>query len=116
MNKSFINSPLHSIKKNYPDISLKEVDNLYNNLEINQLLKKPVIKKSKFYKIVDVPLTFQIDIMIFNKSQKIKNRGIYMYLTLIDILSRKAFMYPIPTQEYRRNYLYHRYILYISFY
>uniref|UniRef100_A0A6C0EIM9 Integrase catalytic domain-containing protein n=1 Tax=viral metagenome TaxID=1070528 RepID=A0A6C0EIM9_9ZZZZ len=89
----------NKIKKNYPDISLKEVDELYSNLEINQMFKKPIIKKSKFYKITDVPLTFQIDIMIFDKSQKNKNRGIFMYLTLIDILSRKAFMYPLTSRK-----------------
>uniref|UniRef100_A0A6C0EIP7 Integrase catalytic domain-containing protein n=1 Tax=viral metagenome TaxID=1070528 RepID=A0A6C0EIP7_9ZZZZ len=87
------------IQKLYPNITNKEINDFYYNLEVNQLVKKPIIKKSNFYKIVDVPLTFQTDIMIFNKSQKIKNRGIYMYLTLIDVLSRKAFMYPIKTRK-----------------
>lgn len=87
------------IKEIHPEISLKDINEFYKNQELNQIMKKPVIKKENFYKIVDVPLTFQIDIMIFNKSQKNKNRGIYMYLTLIDILSRKAFMYPLKSRK-----------------
>jgi hypothetical protein len=89
----------NKIKKIHPEISYNEIKDFYKNLEINQIMKKPVVKKSNFYKIVDVPLTFQIDIMIFNKSQNNKNKGIYMYLTLIDILSRKAFMYPIKSRK-----------------
>jgi len=89
----------NKIKKFHPEISLKEVEEFYNNQEINQMFKRPIIKKSNFYKITDVPLTFQIDIMIFEKSQKNKNRGIFMYLTLIDILSRKAFMYPLKSRK-----------------
>ena len=87
------------IKEIHPEISTKEINEFYKNQEINQIMKKPEVKKEKFYKIVDVPLTFQIDIMIFNKSQKNKNRGIYMYLTLIDILSRKSFMYPLKARK-----------------
>ena len=89
----------NKIKKIYPEILMKDIDQFYTNLELGQILKKPIIKKSKFFKIVDNPLTFQIDIMIFDKSQKIKNRGIFMFLTLIDILSRKSFMYPIKSRQ-----------------
>jgi uncharacterized membrane protein (UPF0127 family) len=87
------------IKEIHPEISSKEIDEFYKNQMINQIMKKPVVKKENYYKITDVPLSFQIDIMIFNKSQKLKNRGYFMYLTLIDILSRKAFMYGIKSRK-----------------
>ena len=89
----------NKIKKIHPEISLKDIDEFYKNLEVNQIVKKIVVKKSNFYKIIDDPLTFQIDIMIFDKSQKLKNRGIFMFLTLVDILSRKSFMYPIKNRK-----------------
>ena len=89
----------NKIKKIHPEITMKEINDFYKNQEVNQLVKKPVIKKSNYYKIVDVPLTFQIDIMIFNKSQKNLNKNVFMFLTLIDVLSRKCFMYPIKTRK-----------------
>jgi hypothetical protein len=57
-----------TIKKLHPEISMKEVELVYKNLEITQILKKQDIDKSNFMKIVDEPDTLQIDITIFNKS------------------------------------------------
>ena len=57
-----------TIKRLHPDITMKEVEQVYKNLEITQILKKQVIDKSNFMKIVDEENTYQIDITIFNKS------------------------------------------------
>ena len=88
-----------TIKKLHPEITMKEVELFYKNLETVQLLKKPVVKTENFMKIVDEELTFQIDIIIFNKSQKQNNHGIFMFLTMIDVLSRFVFMEPLKTRN-----------------
>ena len=47
-----------TVKKLNPDITGKEIENLYKNLETVQILKKPIIKKENFLRIVDEALTF----------------------------------------------------------
>ena len=79
--------------------SYKDVKEFYKNQEITQISKKPTAKKTEMLKIVAPPLSFQVDIMFFPEEFKMKNKGIFKFLTLIDILSRKAFMYPMKTQK-----------------
>jgi len=47
-----------TVKKLNPDITGKEIENFYKNLETVQILKKPIIKKENFLRIVDEALTF----------------------------------------------------------
>ena len=87
------------VKELHPNIKIKEVDDFYKNLELQQITKKPIIDKNNFLRIVDGENIYQIDIMIFNKSQKQQNKGYFMCLTMIDVLSRFAFMEPLKTRN-----------------
>ena len=93
---------LTQFKKNviklHPEISAKQIKYFYDNNFVNQIFKKQHIDKSKFYKIVADPLSFQLDLTFFDKSQQKQNSGIYIYLTLIDVQSRKAFMYSVKNR------------------
>lgn len=101
------------IKELYPDISRKETKQFYENQEINQIAKKPVVDKSKEYKITGPELTFQIDLMFVPKSVKTKESQIkkakeeglypknlfYVFLLCVDVLSRKAYVYSLPNKK-----------------
>ena len=87
------------IRDLHPDIKTKEVDEFYKNLELQQIIKKPIVDKNKFLRIVDGENTYQIDIMIFKKSQKQQNRGYFMCLAMIDVLSRFVFMELLKTRN-----------------
>ncbi len=51
------------VKDIYPDMKRKDIKEFYDNQEINQLNKKPVVNKSNMYRINGPELTFQIDLM-----------------------------------------------------
>ena len=87
------------VKQLYPDIKPKEIKDFYNNLEVQQITKKTTVDKNNFLRIVDGEYTYQIDIVIFKKSQKQQNKGYYMYLTMIDVLSRFVFMEPLKSRN-----------------
>ena len=56
------------VRELHPEIRAKDIDVFYKNQETNQLTKKIVVNKDKYYKIVDVPGAYQIDIILFDKS------------------------------------------------
>ena len=87
------------VKQLHPDIKPKEIKDFYNNLEVQQITKKTTVDKNNFLRIVDGENTYQIDIVIFKKSQKQQNKGYYMYLTMIDVLSRFVFMEPLKSRN-----------------
>ena len=87
------------VKENYKEIKPKEIEAFYNNLELHQITKRKDNNKSNFLKIVDGENTYQIDIIIFKKNQKQQNRGYYMSLIMIDILSRFVFMEPLKSRN-----------------
>ena len=87
------------VKENYKEIKPKEIEAFYNNLELHQITKRKDNIKSNFLKIVDGENTYQIDIIIFKKNQKQQNRGYYMSLIMIDILSRFVFMEPLKSRN-----------------
>ena len=87
------------VKENYKEIKPKEIEAFYNNLELHQITKRKDNNKSNFLKIIDGENTYQIDIIIFKKNQKQQNRGYYMSLIMIDILSRFVFMEPLKSRN-----------------
>jgi hypothetical protein len=75
----------------------KELRHAYKQLEVNQRTqrqKKPV----KLLKITGPPGAYQID-LIFLPKYRSSNRGITIFLLLVEIPSRKAFAYPIKSQK-----------------
>jgi hypothetical protein len=47
-----------TVKNLHPEITIKEIENFYKNLETVQILKKPIVDKENFLRIVDNKLTF----------------------------------------------------------
>jgi hypothetical protein len=96
-----------------PTIKTKDVKEFYQNQEVNQLAKKTNTDKTKLYKITGPELTFQIDLMFIPKAiktqeakkLKAKKEGLfptqyyYVFLLCIDVLSRKAYIYPMPNKN-----------------
>jgi len=78
------------------DISKKEVDDYLDNKEIYQVYKTQP-RKTKL-KITADPYSFQIDIVELPKYKK-TNNGIYKMLFIIDILSRKVWIYPLKKSD-----------------
>jgi hypothetical protein len=75
----------------------KELRHAYKQLEVNQRTqrqKKPV----KLLKITGPPGAYQID-LIFLPKYRSSNRGITIFLLLVEIPSRKAFAYPLKSQK-----------------
>ncbi len=75
------------VKNNNIQIDKNDIDNVYKEWKTHEVFKKP--QKNKFTRITTAPpYSFQIDITVF---KPYKNKK--FCLTLIDIESRKAFMY-----------------------
>ena len=104
---------LESILKENPDLKLlsktklkkrlenqgvkkEEIDEHFNPTELHQVYAKP--KKYKPLKITALPYSFQIDVA-FLPSYKKQNNGIDAFFICVDILSRKAFAYPLKSRK-----------------
>jgi hypothetical protein len=74
-------------QQKYPNLNKKGIENFLNSQEVVQVNTK---LKGINLKITAKPRTFQIDIMYYKIGQTLKP-----FLLLIDIMSRKAFCYPI---------------------
>jgi hypothetical protein len=66
-------------------------------LEINQRIQRQK-KPDKRLKITGPPGAYQID-LIFLPKYRSSNRGITIFLLLVEIISRKAFAYPIKSKK-----------------
>ena len=78
---------ISKVQQKYPNLNKKGIENFLNSQEVVQVNTK---LKSINLKITAKPRTFQIDIMYYKIGQTLKP-----FLLLIDIMSRKAFCYPI---------------------
>jgi hypothetical protein len=78
---------ISKVQQKYPNLNKKGVENFLNSQEVVQVNTK---LKGINLKITAKPRTFQIDIMYYKIGQTLKP-----FLLLIDIMSRKAFCYPI---------------------
>ncbi len=86
---------LNKLSKGGFTFDKKEATNALKKQELNQILKP--IDNSIQFKIVAAPRTFQIDIM-FLPDYKKENDGYDKLLVLIDINTRKAYVYPMKTK------------------
>jgi len=77
-----------------PSIKMKDVERFLNDKPLQQVFSKP--KKHKPLIITGQPNSFQIDIIHLPNFTK-QNKGISRFLLLVDILSRKAFAYPLKS-------------------
>lgn len=84
------------LKKQGITITDKELDEFYKNHETPQVNKKIVVKK--VHKITAPPDCYQIDVILFPQYLK-KRNGTNKFLVLIEILSRKAYVYPIKSNK-----------------
>jgi len=78
---------ISKVQQKYPNLNKKGIENFLNSQEVVQVNTK---LKGINLKITAKPRTFQIDIMYYRIGQTLKP-----FLLLIDIMSRKAFCYPI---------------------
>ena len=78
---------ISKVQQKYPNLNKKGIENFLNSQEVVQVNTK---LKGINLKITAKPRTFQIDIMYYKIGQTLKP-----FLLLIDIMSRKAFCYPI---------------------
>lgn len=78
-------------------VKIKDVEALLKSREVSQMFKRT--KKMPFFKIVARPRSFQIDIM-YVKDLKNKNKGHDKIFIMVDILSRKAFGFPLKTRTF----------------
>ena len=78
---------ISKVQQKYPNLNKKGIENFLNTQEVVQVNTK---LKGINLKITAKPRTFQIDIMYYKIGQTLKP-----FLLLIDIMSRKAFCYPI---------------------
>ena len=90
----------HKVKELMPSISKEDVKNFYDRQEIVQRSKKPIVYKEDVYKICSPPLSFQCDLIYINKALKTgDSTNFYTFLLLVDVCSRKAYIYPIPHKD-----------------
>jgi hypothetical protein len=75
----------------------KELRHAYKQLEVNQRTQRQK-KPDKRLKITGPPGAYQID-LIFLPKYRSSNRGITIFLLLVEIISRKAFAYPIKSKK-----------------
>jgi len=93
----FISSnALHKkLRKDGHNISLKKVRDFIKKQETAQIHTTP--KRTKGRYIDAQPYSFQMDLLFYDKFKTI-NRGFGVFLVLIEITSRKAFVYPLKSK------------------
>ena len=79
---------IKTVQDKFPTLTKKEIETWLKAQEVTQVNKK--VDKGLNLKITAKPHTFQIDIMYYKLGQSLKS-----FLLLVDIMSRKAFCYPI---------------------
>ena len=79
---------IKTVQDKFPTLAKKEIEAWLKAQEVTQINKK--VDKEPNLKITAKPRTFQIDVMYYKIGQSLKS-----FLLLVDIMSRKAFCYPI---------------------
>ena len=79
---------IKTVQDKFPNLTKKDIETWLKGQEVTQINQK--IDKGLSLKITAKPRTFQIDIMYYKLGQSLKS-----FLLLVDIMSRKAFCYPI---------------------
>ena len=87
------------LRKKGFDITKNAYDEHFKSSELEQVFsKKNTVKKQPMYKITAAPYSFQIDIVMLPAYKK-SNKGVSSFFLAIEILSRKAFAYPIRSNQ-----------------
>lgn len=68
------------------------INNFFENQQIHQVYKKPIVRE--YLTITAPPRTFQVDVMNIEDYFKF-NKGFRKLLVFVDILTNKAFVYPM---------------------
>lgn len=80
-------------------ITKRDVDAFLNPKEITQLYARPRYTKKNFqFRITAPPYSFQVDVALLPAYKK-SNSGVDKFFIAVDILSRKAFAYPLKNGE-----------------
>ena len=79
-------------------IPLNKVKLILKNIENIQTNKKDNSYKNKFIPIVNQPGTYQCDLTFYTQYQKFNN-GYHILLTIININSKYAYVYPLKNKE-----------------
>lgn len=85
------------LKKLGHNFSNKEIDEFYKNNAVAQQNKRIRVKKYK--KITGPSHSYQIDIMVMPTRLKKANKGYNKLLVCVNILSRKAYAYPLKNNK-----------------
>lgn len=83
------------IRQLHPEIRAKDIDAFLSKQALAQV--NAPSKFQGFYKIVEPPKHYQVDIM-FMSGYKRQNSNISMFLIVVDILSRKLWLFPMKTK------------------
>jgi hypothetical protein len=85
------------LKKRGIKVSNKELDEFYKNNALTQQNQKIRVKR---YKKITGPIhSYQIDVMVMPARLKSANKGYVKLLVCVDILSRKAYAYPLKNNK-----------------
>lgn len=78
-----------------PKLKMKDVESYLKGTQQEALQQtfKP-LRKPDFFKITAIPRSFQIDVIMLPKYKRY-NGGMNSFLLIVDVMSRKAFAYPL---------------------
>jgi CRISPR/Cas system CSM-associated protein Csm2 small subunit len=77
--------------------SKQEIDNFYKNNEFQQ--QQAVIPDDTYRKITSPPDCYQIDYMFKERTLRAMNKNINAFFVAINILSRKAYVFPVKSRK-----------------
>ena len=76
-----------------------DIDRYFESSELLQVFKKPPTSKHDSFRINAEPDSYQIDVVLMAQWPKAKNDNIDRFLLLVDILSRRAFVELLPSNQ-----------------
>jgi hypothetical protein len=86
-----------TLKSNNITVPSHEIDEYFKSNTLAQIFRRPrPVPRSEHFRINALPMSFQIDIVKLVQ-YKVANKGIEQMLLLVDILSRKAFAFTLPS-------------------
>lgn len=81
------------LEKQGVNLSNKELDAFYKNNDITQQNKRIVIKQ--YHRITGTDQSYQIDVVLLPSHLRTSNKNIYKLLVLVNIITRKAYVFPL---------------------
>ncbi len=84
------------LQKDAPHITREQIDEYHKAGEVNQLFARVQYDKSKAFKITSPMGWYQADVVFFNRYPE-ENDGLKSFLIFENVLSRKAYAYPVAS-------------------